>query len=189
MTGALAHDITPLGDKTQALAFYEQALPLRRQVGDKAGEATTLNNIGGVHSALGDKTQALAFYEQALPLRRQVGDKAGEATTLNNIGLVHDALGDKAQALAFYEQALPLRRQVGDRWGESITCYNMAWPTHAWETWCKPRHLLTRTVELDEAIGHPDLQSDRATLEQVRSMLQGQHETGQRSRHRRGARG
>ncbi|MFQ5342622.1 MAG: CHAT domain-containing protein, partial [Anaerolineae bacterium] len=38
-----------LGEKQQALGYYEQALPLMRQVGDRAGEATTLNNIGGVY--------------------------------------------------------------------------------------------------------------------------------------------
>ena len=38
-----------LGDKKKALAFYNQALPLRRDVGDRAGEAATLNNIGGVY--------------------------------------------------------------------------------------------------------------------------------------------
>ena len=110
----LGYMYNALGDKQQALGYYEQALPLR-QVGDRRGEATTLNNIGGVYSALGDKQQALAYYEQALPLFRQVGDRGGEATTLNNIGAVYDALGDKQQALAYYEQALPMHRQVGDR--------------------------------------------------------------------------
>ena len=50
-----------LGDKKKALAFYNQALPLRRDVGDRAGEATTLNNIGLVYDDLGDKKKALAF--------------------------------------------------------------------------------------------------------------------------------
>ena len=77
-------------------------------MGDKGGEATTLNNLGLVYDALGDKQKALAYYEQALPLSRQVGDKGGEATTLNNLGGVYDALGDKQKALAYYEQALPL---------------------------------------------------------------------------------
>ena len=36
-----------LGEKQKALDYYEQALPLLRQVGDRGGEATTLNNIGG----------------------------------------------------------------------------------------------------------------------------------------------
>ena len=67
-----------LGEKRKALDYYEQALPLIRQVGDRAGEATTLNNIGGVYAALGDKRKALDYYEQALPLRRQVGDRGGE---------------------------------------------------------------------------------------------------------------
>ncbi len=77
-------------------------------MGDRSGEATTLNNIGAVYSALGDKQQALDYYNQALPLFRAVGDRSGEATTLNNIGGVYDALGDKQQALDFYNQALPL---------------------------------------------------------------------------------
>ncbi|MCO5212668.1 MAG: tetratricopeptide repeat protein [Caldilinea sp.] len=114
-----------LGDKRQALDFYEQALPLFRQVGDKRGEATTLNNIGTVYDDLGDKRQALDYYEQALPLRRQVGDKGGEATTLNNIGLVYSALGEKRQALDYYEQVLPLFRQVGDKRGEATTLNNI----------------------------------------------------------------
>ena len=114
-----------LGDKQQALAFFNQALPLRIQVGDKRGEATTLNNIGRVYDDLGDKQQALHFYNQALPLQQQVGDKRGEATTLSNIGAVYDALGDKQQALHFYNQALPLQQQVGDKAGEATTLSNI----------------------------------------------------------------
>ena len=158
-----------LGDKQQALAYYEQALPLWRQVGDRTNEATTLNNHGAVYDALGDRQQALAYYAQALPLRRQVGDKAGEATTLHNLGAVYDALGDRQQALAYYAQALPLQRQVGDRWGESITCYNMAMVYQVLGDLAAAEQYLMRTVELEEASGHPDLASDRAILAQVRA--------------------
>nr|MDJ0577773.1 CHAT domain-containing protein [Xenococcaceae cyanobacterium MO_234.B1] len=104
-----------LGEKQQALDYYQQALPLSRGVGDRPQEATTLNNIGKVYSALGEKQQALDYYQQALPLRRSVGDRAGEAITLHNIGAVYDDLGEKQQALDYYQQALPLSRGVGDR--------------------------------------------------------------------------
>jgi tetratricopeptide (TPR) repeat protein len=119
------HMYNVLGDHQQALRYYEQALPLYRQVGDRDGEATTLNNMGAVYDDFGDKQQALRYYEQALPVHRQVGNRAIEATTLNNIGRVYSALGDKQQALAYYDQALPLRRQVGDRGGEATTLNNI----------------------------------------------------------------
>jgi hypothetical protein len=54
-------------------------------VGDRGGEATTLNNIGAVYNALGEKQKALDFYYQALPLMRAVGDAYGEVTILDNI--------------------------------------------------------------------------------------------------------
>jgi tetratricopeptide (TPR) repeat protein len=121
----LGYMYSALGDKQQALRYFEQALPLFRQVGDRGGEATTLNNIGGVYDDLGDKQQALGYFEQALPMYRQVGDRSGEAVTLNNIGGVHSDLGAKQQALVYFEQALPLRRQVGDRSGEAVTLNNI----------------------------------------------------------------
>ena len=130
--------------------------------------AVLLNNVGWVYDALGDKAKALEYYEQALPLRRQVGDRAGEATTLNNMGGVYDALGDKAKALEYYEQALPLQRQVGDRWGESVTRFNIAMVYEDWGRLEQAEEQLQQVIALDEAIGHPDLASDRAALARVR---------------------
>ncbi|UWU50260.1 Tetratricopeptide repeat-containing protein [Limnospira platensis C1] len=67
-----------LGEKQTALDYYNQALPLLRAVGDRGGEATTLNNIGAVYSDLGEKQTALDYYNQALPLFRAVGDRGGK---------------------------------------------------------------------------------------------------------------
>ncbi|MCE2906593.1 MAG: tetratricopeptide repeat protein, partial [Anabaena sp. CoA2_C59] len=105
----------------QAIQKWQEARLLYRAVGDRGGEATTLNNIGLVYDALGEKQKALDFYNQALPILRAVGDRGGEATTLNNIGRVYSALGQKQKALDFYNQALPILRAVGDRGGEATT--------------------------------------------------------------------
>ncbi|OKH29388.1 hypothetical protein NIES2101_43450, partial [Calothrix sp. HK-06] len=114
-----------LGEKQQALKFYNQSLPLSIEVADKAQQAKTLNNIGGVYDSFGDKQQALKFYNQSLPLKIEVGDKAGQAITLNNIGGVYFSLGDKQQALKFYNQSLPLTIEVGDKAGQAITLNNI----------------------------------------------------------------
>jgi len=94
-------------------------------VGDRSGEAITLNNIGRVYDALGEKQKALDNYQQALPIMRAVGNRTGEAVTLNNIGFVYDDLGEKQKALDYYQQSLPLSRAVGDRAGEANTLNNI----------------------------------------------------------------
>ena len=70
-------------------------------MGDRRGEATTLNNIGQVYSDLGENQKALQFYNQALLILRAVGDRRGEATTLHNIGQVYSDLGENQKALQF----------------------------------------------------------------------------------------
>ncbi|MBP1468991.1 tetratricopeptide repeat protein, partial [Candidatus Chloroploca sp. M-50] len=114
------------GHPQRALALLEQALPLTREVGDRAGEAATLHNMAGVYGATGQPQRALALYEQALSLLREVGDRAGEAATLTNMAGVYQDTGQPQRALALYEEALPLRRAVGDRAGEATTLHNMA---------------------------------------------------------------
>jgi len=109
----------------QAIAKWEEALPLYRATGDKAAEAITLTGIGRVYDRLGEKQKALEFYNQSLPLSRATEDKTQEALTLNNIGAVYSALGEKQKALEFYNQSLPLRRVTGDKAGEAITLNNI----------------------------------------------------------------
>jgi CHAT domain-containing protein/Flp pilus assembly protein TadD len=96
-------------------------------VGDRGGEATTLNNIGTVYNDLGEKQQALDHFNEALTLDRAVGYRGGEATTLNNIGLVHSSLGEKQKALDHFNEALTLDRAVGDRGGEATTLNNIGY--------------------------------------------------------------
>jgi len=115
-----------LGERQKALEYYTQALSLHRAVGDRTGEATTLNNIGRVYAALGERQKALEYYTQALSLHRAVGNREGEATTLNNIGAVYDALGERQKALEYLIQALPIFRAVGDREGEATLLGSLA---------------------------------------------------------------
>ena len=101
-----------LGRPDQAIPLFERALALRREVGDRDGEAATLNNIGLVYDGLGDRQQALTFYNQALPLQREVGNRAGEAVTRYNIAMVHRALGQLDDAVRELEIVVELDRQV-----------------------------------------------------------------------------
>ena len=120
-----------LGEKQRALDYFNQALSLRRAMGDRGGVAVTLNNIGATYYSLGEKepgyySQALEYYKQALPLEKAVGDRRAEASTLTNIGLVHDSLGEKQKALEYINSSLQLFQGVSDRINEALDLYYIA---------------------------------------------------------------
>ena len=66
------------GRYAEALGHGEQALRLYQAIGDKAGEAAALNNVGWYHALLGDYQQARAFCRQALALYAETGHHNAE---------------------------------------------------------------------------------------------------------------
>jgi len=112
------------GNESEQQQFYERALLINREVGDRQGEGSTLNNLGRVFDDLGEHTKAKAVFEQALYIFRELGRLRGEGWTLNNLGKTCDALGEKEQARQYLEQALTIRREVDHR-GEGRTLNNL----------------------------------------------------------------
>ncbi|AFY56143.1 tetratricopeptide repeat protein [Rivularia sp. PCC 7116] len=123
---SIGNTYSNLGEKQKALNYYNQALPLAREIKDKFAEASILNNVAVIHDDLGDKHQAFKVYNQALLLSRKIDDKGGEATNLNNIGGIYNHLGDKQQALKFYKQALIIIQEInGDKRWEAGSLNNI----------------------------------------------------------------
>ncbi|MBE9117251.1 tetratricopeptide repeat protein [Lusitaniella coriacea LEGE 07157] len=109
----------------EALQFFQQALPIFRQVRDRVGEATTLNGIGLVYNTIEQPQQALGYFNQALIVVRQVGEQVWEADTLNNLGGVYQTIGQPQQALGYFNQALSIYKAVDNRSGEATTLNNI----------------------------------------------------------------
>ena len=114
-----------LGDRQEALDYYNQALPLWQQSGSSAGQAATLDGIGRSYSDMGDGKQALDNFNRALPLWRADGNRDGEALTLNDMGPAYAGIGQKQKALESYNQALAIWRELGNRQGEALTINNV----------------------------------------------------------------
>jgi hypothetical protein len=60
------------GDLAAALDYYEQALLIHREVGNRAGEAVTRYNIAMVHRDAGRLVEAVAELELAVALDEAV---------------------------------------------------------------------------------------------------------------------
>src|SRR5207302_219188 len=101
-----------LGQKQEALKYYEQALRIFGEVGDRGGEGTTLNNLGRVYNDLGQKQEALKYYEQALVLHKKVQNPFMEGITLHNMGMIYSNQGNNEIALACILLAKSLFQRV-----------------------------------------------------------------------------
>ena len=107
------------GQGLQALKYFNQALPLFTQAGERGGEALILNDMGPAYAGIGQKQKALESYSKALAIFREIGSRQGEALTLEDLGWLYRDLGQNQTALDDYNQALPIWREVGNRSGEA----------------------------------------------------------------------
>lgn len=104
--------VKPL-DYEQAVQYFEQCLPIMREVGDKIGEGTTLNNIGAIYDAQGKPAKAVEYHQQSLAIRWEQGDRAGEAQSCWNIGRTYEDLGDFVKAEEYIALAVEIKEAIG----------------------------------------------------------------------------
>jgi tetratricopeptide (TPR) repeat protein len=111
--GHKGHHFVEAGFFSSAKEFFRRSLGLSREIGDRAGEARTLNNIGTVHGAVGDYSNALTYFEQSLGINRELGNKEGELLTCYNIGINYLEQADPAKALPHLRCAVELAEEIG----------------------------------------------------------------------------
>ncbi len=112
-----------------ALRNYEQALEIRKKVGDQSGVAKTLGQIAQVQDMQGDFNASLASYNQAIEVDRRIGDKTGLALNLMNLGTLYHDHGKYNEALNFTAQALQLYRDTADELNQA-QCLNNIGSSH-----------------------------------------------------------
>jgi tetratricopeptide (TPR) repeat protein len=114
-----------LGESRRAIEFYEQALGIYREIGDRQGEGSTLGNLGLTYVALSEQRRAIESFEQHLAIANEVGDRRGEANALGNLGIAYKNLGEPHRSIELYEQALGIDREIGNRYGEGATLIDL----------------------------------------------------------------
>lgn len=117
----------PSADRNRkAIAEYEKARLLYREIKDISGQATALQYIGRMYETQSDYAQALAYYSRALEFWRQLTDRRGEALALESIGGMNVFLGRLDQALPSLSQSAEIHRITGDKEGEALAYHETA---------------------------------------------------------------
>lgn len=93
------------GSKKQAYYHMNEALRLRRTLGDRRGTAESVNNLGVIAQEAGDWEQAERCYAEALRLELAMRHTFGVARALSNLGETAFARGAAGQALRLFAAA------------------------------------------------------------------------------------
>jgi tetratricopeptide (TPR) repeat protein len=56
----------------RAIEYYEGALAIAREIGDRLGEGNRLGNLGLAYRDLGQVERAIEYYEQALAIFEEI---------------------------------------------------------------------------------------------------------------------
>jgi tetratricopeptide (TPR) repeat protein/transcriptional regulator with XRE-family HTH domain len=113
------------GHWDDSVALQRSALAAARQIGDLAGQADALNELGILQRSTGDYRAAAATNHQALALYRDSGDRLGQAGALDELGRLQRETGDYPAAVASHQQALALYRDLGHQAGQARALTNM----------------------------------------------------------------
>jgi tetratricopeptide (TPR) repeat protein len=74
------------GQPEAAEEAYNQSLAIQVRLGDQAGQANTLGQLGNLYDdVLQRPEEAVAFYRRATEIYREIGDQAKEGVTWNNL--------------------------------------------------------------------------------------------------------
>ena len=92
--------------------YYEQALAIADDIGDRQGRAAYSGSLGNACVALGQFKEGIRYYRHALELHREMGERGGQGNDLANLGSVYHTLGEHELAAECLLAAESLFREV-----------------------------------------------------------------------------
>lgn len=105
---------------------FQQSLEISRRIGERLGEARTLNNWGDLYSARGDYEDAIRSITQALAIFREVDHPIGINASLANLGFLNLQNGQYSNSLDYYMQWFNYCQARPDPTGMALACTGLA---------------------------------------------------------------
>ena len=151
----------------RSLEQFWNALILARQFGYLEWESTALTSIGMVYYSWGKFDHASKFYSESLQIASVAGFRQGQAITHNNIGRIHDSQGKLDRALESHRIALEISDEIRDLPNKRLSLLNLIRCHEKHGDFMTCAELFEEVIRIDQIMGHPDLEADRAYLERL----------------------
>ncbi len=163
-------------DCLSAIPYYEHALSLCRQLGDRRFEGILLRNLAGAWQYLGDLAQARDLYERSIQCCRDIGDRRGESETLAWLGELARWRGDDAAARDASEHALHLARSIGAQYETGLALTHLGHALAGLGQLMEAADACRQALDMHRKFNNPsDLRASLAGLADV-ALAQGQVE-------------
>ena len=114
-----------VGEYEKTRDHLEKSLAIKKEIGDRNGEATSYGNLGCVYGSLGEYKKARDHLEKSLAIQKEIGARNGEADSYGNLGNVYRAVGEYEKARDHIEKSLAIQKEIGDRNGEAASYGNL----------------------------------------------------------------
>jgi len=111
----MGHIALQRGDIARARKHYEEALNIRRELGEAWSIAISLNSLGLIALEEGEIDRAQMRFSEGTGLFRVAGDVYHVAISLFHLGNTATLANDPVAARRFHEESLDYLRQLGDR--------------------------------------------------------------------------
>lgn len=116
--------LTDLG-RPESRYYRTVALPIYEELGDHAGQANVLNNVGVDLYYEGRWAEAVEHYERSREARQRAGDLVQLATATNNIGEIRSDQGHLEEASELFTEALAIWSSVDYPVGTALATSNL----------------------------------------------------------------
>lgn len=141
------------GDTAHARSLHEEALAIRRELGDRLGVANSLSNLGSLALDRCDFAAAEALYEESIAIRRELGDRLGIAHALHDLGHVACDQGAYPVARKHYEDSLSIVRMLGDEVAASRALLSLGFVAKSQGDPAASRALLEECLAIKRKLG------------------------------------
>jgi tetratricopeptide (TPR) repeat protein len=116
-----------LREYDQAQQYYQQALAIYVEFGDRYSQANTYHQLGNVAIELREYEQAQQYYQQALAIYVEFGDRYSQSRTYYQLGILAEQLGELKQVKEYFLQAL----YIGTEFNEEYSMQTYIMPSLA----------------------------------------------------------
>ncbi len=112
-------------DPNKSLDYFNKALDVAKEGGNRRDQADMLNNIGITYYSKGDLDEAVTFYKKSIAIYEQLGLNKRTESAINNIAVIFTIQGRYTEALEYYNEILVSFREDNKKDDIAMTTQNM----------------------------------------------------------------